>query len=247
MANVTDAAFRRMFAAYGKPDVFYTEFVSVEGLLSRGVEKLLPDLWFTENEHPIVAQIFGNKPEQFARVAEMIVRLGFDGIDINMGCPDRAVEKQGAGASLIKNPELARRIIRATREGAAGLPISVKTRIGYNKEQLDEWIPELLSEDIAALTVHLRTRSEMSYVPSHWELAQKIVELRDRYAPHILVAGNGDVASLEEARTKATENRLDGVMVGRGAFGSPWFFCSSGKNGCLFKCRCRHYSSAGAW
>ncbi len=225
MANVTDEAFRRMFAECGKPDVFWTEFVSVEGLLSRGKEKLLVDLWFDKKqERPIVAQIFGSKPEQFTEAAEMIHGLGFDGIDINMGCPDRAVEKQHAGAALMKDHALAKRIIRATREGAHGLPVSVKTRIGYAESEIDTWLPALLEEDIAALTVHLRTRSEMSKTAAHWELAPEIAALRDRHAPKTILLGNGDVASLDDARAKTENSGFDGVMVGRGIFGNPWFF-----------------------
>ncbi len=237
MANVTDAAFRHMFASYGpagregfperpgKPDVLYTEFVSVEGLLSRGGEKLLPDLWFGEDEHPIVAQIFGARPEHFARAAEMIAALGFDGIDINMGCPDRAIERQGAGAALIKNPELARKIIRAAKEGAGGLPVSVKTRLGWaSTDEFAAWGAAILEEHPAALTVHLRTRKEMSKVPAHWDLAPMTAALRDRLSPETLIIGNGDIASLEEARENAESGGLDGVMIGRGAFGAPWFF-----------------------
>lgn len=238
MANVTDAAFRHMFAAYsgagregapadvpGKPDVFFTEFVSVEGLLSRGAERLLPDFWFGEDEHPIVAQIFGSRPEQFTKVAEMAARLGFDGIDINMGCPDRAVEKQGAGVALVKTPKLAQEIIRAAREGAGGLPVSVKTRLGWaSVDEFDEWGAALLGEHPAALTLHLRTRREMSKVSAHWDLAPKLVELRNRISPETLAVGNGDVASIDEGREKALRYGLDGIMVGRGAFGAPWFF-----------------------
>ena len=224
MANVTDEAFRRMFAECGKPDVFWTEFVSVEGLLSRGRERLMPDLWFTPGEHPIVAQIFGGKPEQFEEIGRFIKKLGFDGIDINMGCPDRGIERSGAGAGLIKNPERAKEIIRAAKRGADGLPVSVKTRIGYNKDQIDEWIPALLEEAPAAITVHLRTRKEMSAVPARWELAPKIVALRNQIAPETLVLGNGDIASMEDGRRKAAETGMDGFMVGSGAFGNPWFF-----------------------
>ena len=224
MANVTDAAFRRMFAECGKPDVFWTEFVSVAGLLSKGKEKLLVDFWYGQGEHPIVAQIFGAKPEQFEEVGAMIRELGFDGIDINMGCPDRDVEKQGGGAALMKTPDLAKKIIRAAKQGAGDLPISIKTRIGYAHNEIAEWIPALLEEDIAALAVHLRTRHEMSDVPAHWELAHDIVTLRDRYAPDTLVLGNGDVGTLEEARQRIETSGMDGVMVGRGAFGNPWFF-----------------------
>jgi tRNA-dihydrouridine synthase len=228
MANVTDAAFRRMFVECGTPpDVFWTEFVSVEGLLSLGKERLLPDLWFSAGEHPIVAQIFGAKPEQFEAVAALIRELGFDGIDINMGCPDRAVEKQGAGAALMKNSKLAKEIIRATKRGAGGLPVSVKTRIGYNKNQIDEWIPALLEEDIAALVVHLRMRKEMSLVPAHWELAPEITALRDRLAPKTILLGNGDITDYEESKARVAAAGFDGAMVGKGIFGNPWFF--SGK------------------
>jgi len=224
MANVTDAAFRRMFAQYGKPDVFWTEFVSVEGLLSRGREALLIDFWHTEDEHPIVAQIFGGKPEQFEAIGPLLIELGFDGVDINMGCPDRGVEKSGAGASLIKDPARAKAIIRAIKKSAAPLPVSVKTRIGYADDELATWVPALLEEDIAALTMHLRTRNEMSDVAAHWDLAPKLVALRDKHAPHTLLLGNGDVESLADAREKVSASGMDGAMIGRGIFGSPWFF-----------------------
>ncbi|HUC01464.1 MAG TPA: tRNA-dihydrouridine synthase family protein [Candidatus Paceibacterota bacterium] len=225
MANVTDAAFRRMFAECGKPDLLWTEFVSVEGLLSRGRDRLLPDLWFTPGEHPIVAQIFGGKPEQFEEIGPFVKKLGFDGIDINMGCPDRGVERSGAGAGLIKDPARAREIVRATKRGAGGLPVSVKTRLGYRDiAEMDGWLAALLEEKPAALTVHLRTRNEMSDVPAHWEVAAKIVELRNRISPDTVVLGNGDVESVADGRQKAEAAGMDGVMIGTGAFGNPWFF-----------------------
>lgn len=225
MANVTDEAFRRMFVECGKPDVFWTEFVSVEGLLSRGREKLLTDLWFSPGEHPIVAQIFGGKPEQFEEVAPLIKELGFDGIDINMGCPDRGVEKSGGGAALIKDSARARAVIRALKRGASGLPISVKTRLGYAKTgEMETWLTAILEEEPAALTVHLRTRAEMSDVTAHWELAPQVVALRDKISPNTIVLGNGDVRSLEDGKIKAAASGMDGVMVGAGIFGNPWFF-----------------------
>ncbi len=235
MANVTDAAFRKMFiecatpklatgsSRQGRPDVFWTEFVSVEALLSRGKDAVLPDLWFDEDEHPIVAQIFGAKPEQFEAVGAMLREMGFDGVDINMGCPDTGVEKQGAGAALMKNPARAKEIIRALARGSE-LPVSVKTRIGYTKNEIDTWLPALLEENLAALTVHLRTRKEMSDVPAHWELAPDIVKLRDRYAPQTIILGNGDVNSLSDAHARIHESGMDGVMIGRGIFGNPWLF-----------------------
>jgi tRNA-dihydrouridine synthase len=197
----------------------------VEGLLSQGRDRLLPDLWFSSGEHPIVAQIFGGKPEQFEAVAPLIKELGFDGIDINMGCPDRGVEKSGGGAALIKDPARAKQIIRSLKKGTARLPVSVKTRLGYSKTaELETWITALLEEQLTALTVHLRTRAEMSDVPAHWELAPQIVALRDRISPKTVLLGNGDVLSLEDARAKTKESGMDGVMVGAGVFGNPWFF-----------------------
>jgi nifR3 family TIM-barrel protein len=224
MLGVTNEPFRIMLLKCGRPDIFWTEFVSVDGLFSKGKEKLLGDLQFIPGEHPIVAQVFGEKPELFEKTAELIRDLDFDGIDINMGCPNKDIEKHGAGAALIKNPELAKQIIRATKKGAGRMPVSVKTRIGYEKNQIDEWIPALLEENLAALTVHLRTRKELTGVCAHWELAEKIVKLRNRLAPETLVFGNGDVKSLAEARKIAKETGLDGIMIGRGVFENPWFF-----------------------
>ena len=224
MSNITDAAFRRMLLKFGRPDVFWTEFVSVDGLFSKGRESILKILKFSPAERPIVAQIFGTEPDLFEKTAELIKKLGFDGIDINMGCPNKDVEKRGAGAALIKNPDLAKQIIVAVKRGAGKLPVSVKTRIGYAKNEIAEWIPALLEEDLATLSVHLRTRNEMSNVPAHWELARDIVEIRDKYAPQTLLLGNGDIKNLEEARVRVHESGMDGVMLGRGIFGNPWLF-----------------------
>lgn len=232
MANVTDAAFRSIIARYGKPDVMWTEFVSVDGLLSSGKEKLLVDLKFSEAERPIVAQIFGADPEKFEKVAKMLADMGFDGIDINMGCPDRAVLKQGAGGACIKNPKLAQEIIAATMRGAPKLPVSVKTRIGISKVEIETWIPALLETGIAALTVHLRTVKEMSKVPAHWELMSRIVEIRNQtQGCDTLILGNGDIMSLDEAQAKIDETGCDGIMIGRGIFGNPWLFSSSPRIG----------------
>ncbi|PIR68085.1 tRNA-dihydrouridine synthase [Candidatus Nomurabacteria bacterium CG10_big_fil_rev_8_21_14_0_10_35_16] len=228
MADVTDVAFRQIICKYGKPDVFWTEFVSADGLahpLAR--KKLLIDLKYSKNEHPIVAQIFGAKPENIKKASALCKKLGFDGVDINMGCPDRSVEKQGAGASLIKNPKLAKEIIRTAKEGARGLPISVKTRIGYNRNEIETWVRELLEEDVAVLTIHLRTRKEMSNVPAHWELMKRIVEIRDEMKKDTLIFGNGDVVDIDDARRKCKEAGCDGVMLGRAIFGNPWLFAPS--------------------
>jgi nifR3 family TIM-barrel protein len=222
MADVTDAAFRRVIAQYGKPSVFWTEFVSVEGLCSPGREVLLRDFLFTEAERPIVAQIFGSTPENFYKVASLIADLGFDGIDINMGCPDRNVEKQGGGAAMIKNPSLAREVIAAAKEGGRGLPVSVKTRVGYNNVELDTWLPVLLETKLAAITIHARTRKEMSLVPANWEYVRQVVEMAK--GTGTLVIGNGDVKDLADARAKAEVSGADGIMLGRAIFGNPFLF-----------------------
>lgn len=224
MADVTDCAFRTVISKYGKPDVFWTEFVSADGLAhEKGREKLLIDLKYSKKEHPIVAQIFGSDPENIKEASLLCKKLGFDGVDINMGCPDRAVEKQGAGAGMIKDPETAGRVIKAAKEGASGLPVSVKTRLGYNKID-EEWIKFLLKQDIAVLSMHLRTRKEMSKVPACWDFMKRIVEIRDEIAPDTLVVGNGDTLDLNDGREKAKESGCDGVMLGRGIFGNPWLF-----------------------
>lgn len=230
MADVTDPAYRKLIASYGRPSVTWTEFVSADGLFHTREKKgmvdtenpLMRDLLFTDAERPIVAQLFGSTPETMTYAAKLCADLGFDGIDINMGCPDRSIEKQNAGAAMIKHPDNARAIIRAAKE--SGLPVSVKTRIGYTKETLDEWLPVILEEDVAALTVHLRTRKEMSLVPAHWDLMPRIVALRNAIAPETLILGNGDVKSLEEAGEKVTQYGCDGVMLGRAVFGNPWLF-----------------------
>jgi nifR3 family TIM-barrel protein len=222
MADVTDIAFRQIIAKYGKPDVFYTEFVSTDGLCSKGQDNLLPHLKFKKNEHPIVVQFFGAKPENFYDCAKLANKLGFDGIDINMGCPDKKVEKQGGGAALMKNPKLAREIIRATKQGAGKLPVSIKTRIGYNSNIINTWLPELLKEKPAAICVHARTRKEMSEAKAHWDAMAEAVKIAQ--GTGVLIIGNGDVSSLEDARIKAKESGADGIMIGRAAFGNPWFF-----------------------
>jgi nifR3 family TIM-barrel protein len=237
MADVTDPAFRALVAARGAPGVFWTEFVSADGLYhTREVAKLpdaenplMRDLRFSEAERPIVAQLFGSSPETIAYAARLVAELGFDGVDLNMGCPDRSVEKQGAGAALIRAPEAARTLIRAAK--TSGLPVSVKTRVGYNKESLDDWLPALLAETPAAVTLHLRTRKEMSLVHAKWELMAKAVAIRDRLAPRVKLIGNGDVTSVAEGKRLAAETGADGVMIGRGMFGNPWVFSEDEKYG----------------
>jgi tRNA-dihydrouridine synthase len=228
MANVTDCVFRKLFAKYGKPDVMFTEFVSADGLVSDGQKRLLIDLQFSPKERPIVAQLFTGHPEAMKKAAALVAKLGFDGLDLNMGCPDRAVERQGGGAAMMKDQKAAIEVLEAALAGFNG-PVSVKTRIGYNKVDLD-WIRLLLEQNLPALTIHLRMRKEMSDVPAHWELMPQIIKMRDEIQAGVdsdqrtLIIGNGDVASLEEGATKCKKYGCDGVMIGRGIFGAPWFF-----------------------
>ncbi len=232
MADVTDIAFRTMIAKYSKPhgpDVMWTEFVSANGLCSPGREVLKRDLEFTEIERPIVAQLFTSDPDNMREAAKLCKELGFDGIDINMGCPDKGIEKQGAGAAHMKDWRRAQEVIRAAQEGADGLPVSVKTRLGWNKIEFKEWLPKILECNIPTLTVHLRTRKEMSKVDAHWELMGDVVKLvRDITGPitegGTIILGNGDIKSVTEGKEKAKASGADGVMVGRGIFGTPWFF-----------------------
>ncbi len=233
LEDVTDAAFRQMFARHGKPHVTYTEFTSADGLVlapEPGKSKLLKKFLYSDNERPIVAQLFSAVPERMEAAARLAADMGFDGVDINMGCPDKAVEKQGCGSALIKNPELALELMRAVRRGAPNLPLSVKTRIGYNTDELERWVPQILSESPAALTLHLRTRKEMSDVPAHWDRMNAAVAIRDLLGSKTLIIGNGDVQSIDDARAKAAASGCDGVMLGRAIFGNPWLFSERADN-----------------
>ena len=226
MEDVTDTVFRQIVAQCARPDVFFTEFVSVEGLLSRGRKRVEQSLQFTESEHPIVAQIWGLDPKKYYAVAQELVERGFDGIDINMGCPIRKVVKKGACAALIKNPSLAKEIIIATKEGAGNLPVSVKTRIGYNSIVIEDWMGFLLKQNLDALTIHGRTAKELSVAPVHWDEIGKVVNMRDELKAQTLIIGNGDVKNREEGLVKVKQNGVDGVMIGRGIFQNLWAFAS---------------------
>jgi len=230
MYDITDTAFRQVIAACGKPSVFFTEFVSVDGLTNPKSKAKLTKylLQFNEIERPIVAQIWGIDPKKFYEAAKIITELGFDGIDINMGCPDKAVIKMGAGSALILNPKLAQEIISETKRGACSadgktvLPVSVKTRLGYTTNIISEWLPYLLEAKPAAITIHGRTMKQMSKVPADWNAiaeAKQIVKDSET-----LILGNGDIRSLEDAHEKIKICGIDGVMIGRGVLGNPWFF-----------------------
>jgi tRNA-dihydrouridine synthase len=264
MADVTDCAFRKMINKYGKPDVTWTEFVSADGLMRatpEGKSKLMRDLLFNVrddndnaaagqkfvDERPIVAQLFSSNPEYMKQACKLVADLGYDGIDINMGCPDRGIEKQGCGSAMIKTPKKAQEIIRAAKEGAVRadgtrIPVTVKTRIGYNKNELETWLPALLEAGPAAVTIHARTRKEMSKVPARWEYLARAVEIRDdffakKYSKRdakkdsekdtpekTLILGNGDVLSIQDGYEKCKATGADGAMLGRAIFGNPWLF-----------------------
>lgn len=227
MEDVTDTVFRQIIIRCGKPDVFFTEFTNVEGFCSIGREKVGKRLIFTPIEHPIVAQIWGNNPKNYFETARLIKTMGFDGIDINMGCPEKQIVKKGSCSALINNPNLTKEIILATREGAGGLPVSVKTRIGFRNIQTEEWIGFLLNLKLDALIIHGRTAMEMSDVPAHWDEIEKVVKLRNSLKKQTLIIGNGDVKDLNDAMGKYEKYKVDGIMIGRGIFNNLWLFNKS--------------------
>jgi len=224
MDDVTDTVFRQIITRCGKPDVLFTEFTNVEGMCSRGRNKVGKRLIFTDIERPIVAQIWGLNPVKFLETAKLIRRMEFDGIDINMGCPEKAVIKRGSCGALINNHSLAKEIILATREGASGLPISVKTRIGVKGIQTEEWTEFLLKQSLDVLIIHGRTVVEMFDVPNHWDEIGKVANLKNKMKVKTLIIGNGDIKTRQEALEKYKKYKLDGIMIGRGIFDNPWIF-----------------------
>lgn len=223
MEAVTDVVFRHVVAKAAAPDIYFTEFVNAASYCSpKGIHSTRGRLTFTPDEQPMVAQIWGSKPEHFAEMSKGLAAMGFAGIDINMGCPDKSVNKTGAGAALIETPKLAAELIAAAKEG--GLPVSVKTRVGYKKQKTEEWASFLLQQDIAALTIHARTQKDMSKVPARWEEIGKVVKLRDEIAPHTLIIGNGDVRDRQHGLELAEQYGVDGIMIGRGIFHNPFAF-----------------------
>ena len=224
MEGVTDVVFRQIISQIGRPDVFFTEFTNCDGLMSKGRRRVEDALLFSENEQPVVAQIWGLRPENYYKTAQYCREKGFAGIDINMGCPVDTVIKKGACSALIKNHSLAKEIIDATKEGAGDLPVSVKTRIGFDSISLTDWVGFLLQQDLAALTLHFRTVRELSKVPAHWDCLPEIMKLRQELAPKTLIIGNGDVGSLQEVKEKYDLYGCEGIMIGRGIFSNPWLF-----------------------
>jgi tRNA-dihydrouridine synthase len=224
MEAVTDVVFRHVVAKAGRPDVFFTEFTNTASYCSpRGAHSTRGRLAFTEDEHPMVAQIWGKNPEHFRQMAFGLKEMGYMGIDINMGCPDKSVVHGGSGSGLIRTPELAAEIIAATKE--AGLPVSVKTRLGDVKvEEWKEWLTFILKQDVVNLTIHLRTRKEMSKVDAHFELIPEIKALRDQIAPNTLLTINGDIRDRAHGMELYEKYGIDGIMIGRGIFQNPFAF-----------------------
>lgn len=227
MEAVTDVVFRHVVAKAGRPDIFFTEFTNTASYCSpKGIHSTRGRLTFTPDEQPIVAQIWGTSPDNFREMAHGLRQQGFSGIDINTGCPDKSVVKGGAGSGLIRTPERAGDIIAATKQ--AGLPVSVKTRLGdVRVDEWRDWLTYLLQQNIVNLTIHLRTRKEMSKVPAHYELIPEIVALRDAIAPQTLLTINGDVENRQHGEELAKQYGVDGIMIGRGIFTNPYTFAKN--------------------
>ncbi|MDB5162157.1 MAG: dihydrouridine synthase DuS [Candidatus Saccharibacteria bacterium] len=224
MEAVTDVVFRHVIDTAGSPDIYFTEFTNAASYFSeKGRDSTKGRLAFTKDEQPIVAQIWGSNPEHFGFMAKGMKDLGFVGVDINMGCPAKDVIKTGGGSGMIRDPERAAAVIAATKE--SGLPVSVKTRLGDVKtEEFTEWLTHILKQDIVNLTIHLRTRKEMSKVPAHYELISEIKKLRDEIAPQTLLTINGDIRDRAHGLELVETYGVDGVMIGRGVFTNPYAF-----------------------
>ncbi len=224
MEDVTDIVFRHVVSEAARPDVFFTEFTNTESFCHpEGIHSVRGRLTFSEDEQPMVAHIWGDKPEQFRETSIQLAKIGFKGIDLNMGCPVANVAKKGKGSGLILRPDVAAEIIQATKAG--GLPVSVKTRLGYYEiDEWKDWLKHVFEQDIANLSIHLRTRKEMSKVDAHWELIEAIKNLRDEIAPNTLLTINGDIPDRKTGLELAEKYGIDGVMIGRGIFHNPFAF-----------------------
>ncbi len=223
MEAVTDVVFRHVVEKAAAPDLYFSEFTNATGWAHAGDKAIGMRLVKTDDEQPIVAQLWGAVPEDMAKLAARSKELGFDGIDINMGCPDASAVKAGGGAGMILTPENAANMIAAAKR--SGLPVSVKTRLGYSRvDEWKDWLTHILKQDIENLTIHLRTKKEMSKVEAHFELIDDIKQLRDEIAPETLLTINGDIRDRAHGLELAEKHGVDGVMIGRGIFANPFAF-----------------------
>ena len=223
MEAVTDVVFRHVVKQAGAPDIFFTEFANATGWVHAGDKAIAGRLIKTDDEQPLIAQIWGGEPGDMEAFAKHCAELGFNGIDINMGCPAKSAIKSG-GAALIRRPDIAIAAIDAAKK--SGLPVSVKTRLGYTYvDEWREWLTTILKQDIVNLTIHLRTKKEMSKVAAHYELIDEIVKLRDEIAPQTLLTINGDIRDREHGLEIARKHPgVNGIMIGRGVFSDPFCF-----------------------
>ena len=224
MEDVTDCVFRHVVAEAGAPDVYFTEFTNSESYCHpSGIESVRGRLMFTEDEQPIVAHIWGDNPENFRKMSIDLAEMGFKGIDLNMGCPVPNVAGRGKGAGLILRPDVAAELIQAAKAG--GIPVSVKTRLGFKElDEWKDWLTHILKQDIANLSIHLRTRKEMSVGDAHWELIPEVKALRDEIAPNTKLTINGDILDRQMGLELVEKYGVDGVMIGRGVFKNPFAF-----------------------
>jgi tRNA-dihydrouridine synthase len=227
MDDVTDTVFRQIIAGIAKPDLFFTEFVNVDGLQSPGRPKLIHKLRLDDKDVPVIAQLWGLKPENYYKTTKDIIGMGYAGVDINMGCPVKNVVKNGACAALINNRDLAGEIIDAVKEAAgSNFPVSVKTRLGFSQVDLS-WHEFLLGKNLNMLSIHGRTAKQMSKAEVNWEVVNEVRMMRDRVAPNTLIVGNGDVKSRADGLRFAEKYNLDGIMIGRGIFDDPFIFADN--------------------
>jgi len=228
MDDVTDTVFRQIIATCAPPDLFFTEFVNVDALQSKGRDATLKRLRFSTRERPIIAQLWGRDPVNFYKTSHEIANMGFDGIDLNFGCPDKNVVRSGACSALIKleNRSRAVEIIKATKEGGSSLPLSIKTRLGYNEIDYS-WHKLLIEQNVNTLIIHGRTRKQMSKTPANWKAIGEIANICTALSPTTLIVGNGDVQSRQQGECLAKQYGLDGIMIGRGVFQDPFVFAEN--------------------
>jgi nifR3 family TIM-barrel protein len=231
MEDVTDTVFRQILCEIGKPDLFFTEFMNTDGYMSKGREKVSQRLKFTSKERPIIFQLWGNNPTNYASTVKDIVKLNPDGIDINIGCSVRNVLSDGQCSALIQEPEVVKQIIKSVKDQSKNIPVSVKTRLGYDSVVTEEWFTFLLKQNLDLITVHGRTAKQNYNDPANWDEIGKVVELRNKISPTTVILGNGDVKDLDMADEYVDKYGVDGVMLARAVVQNPWVFSRRGEIG----------------